>query len=498
MLELILMLVGSLILVGGLSLLPLHFKPIHKLIYVLSSFTLAYLFLMTYKFIGLWQTALIVFLLLGIFTYFLSKKLGNQEDSYIDVEKTSAEALIENEVAVSSDGQAVVEDTNAEVSTPESDFNDELELKEEDTNDLLEMNQEMKEEIVTEGLQNLSAAEETHEGIDELDIEDLEIDEAELPLIDELDEEIPNVHEASIEDEEEPTLNQEDEFVFATEELEREEDIPQTEELLEEQIISREIEYDKEIVEEDSDKEDDHCQDDDDEESLNFLSEREKLFAQLEDESEEIIEANVETLSNSTEPQAIEDATDGEATLSVFEDEFDLDQEDVGLEPLEDTLAEIEKEDLEEVDEQVPTVEDTIEQEIESIEEIESSIKDENGSTEEPKCGSQKEDLSVRRKRLDKRLVNTFVTQLNLYKQQMSGEEYEMLLLEYRPNHLHDQDYYLFSTILRDFYIETDQCKKLQDLIVGLMNRFENNPIVLAEIIFTQNQLFERLRRNSW
>ncbi|MCD8502715.1 MAG: hypothetical protein LRY71_14920 [Bacillaceae bacterium] len=74
----------------------------------------------------------------------------------------------------------------------------------------------------------------------------------------------------------------------------------------------------------------------------------------------------------------------------------------------------------------------------------------------------------------------------------------EQLLFDYRPDQLHDTDYYLFSTILRDFYIETDQCEKLQDLIVDLMRRFENNPIVLAEIIYTQNQLFERLRRNSW
>lgn len=134
------------------------------------------------------------------------------------------------------------------------------------------------------------------------------------------------------------------------------------------------------------------------------------------------------------------------------------------------------------VEQLVGAEKDIVEEEVTSISENDDpeQVEDEVGS--EPVAVS---------KRLNRDLMETLVQQLHWYKKKLSVEQYEQLIVNHAKEQLHDNDYYLFASMLRDHYIKTEQLDKLKSLLNRLKQRYHNKIIILKEITFFEEKFFQ-------
>lgn len=91
-------------------------------------------------------------------------------------------------------------------------------------------------------------------------------------------------------------------------------------------------------------------------------------------------------------------------------------------------------------------------------------------------------------KPIDKQVLQLLLDQLDAYKPILSQVDYESLLIQHINTPMHHQDYYIFTSRLRDFYIETSEWKKLNDLLTQLLEDFKDYPIIIQEIQFVSEQ----------
>lgn len=94
-------------------------------------------------------------------------------------------------------------------------------------------------------------------------------------------------------------------------------------------------------------------------------------------------------------------------------------------------------------------------------------------------------------KRLNRDLMDTLVQQLHWYKKQLSIDQYEQLIVDHAKEQLHDYDYYLFTSILRDHFIKTKPWDKLKGLLSRLKQRYHSKVIILEEISFFEEKFFQ-------
>lgn len=97
---------------------------------------------------------------------------------------------------------------------------------------------------------------------------------------------------------------------------------------------------------------------------------------------------------------------------------------------------------------------------------------------------------TVAPKRLNRDLMDTLVQQLLWYKKQLSVDQYEQLIVDHAKEQLHDNDYYLFASMLRDHYIKTEQWDKLKSLLDRLKQRYNHKIIILEEITFFEGNFY--------
>ena len=157
-------------------------------------------------------------------------------------------------------------------------------------------------------------------------------------------------------------------------------------------------------------------------------------------------------------------------------------EEELERQPVSEVLCETEPI-LEEVEEDKP-----IAHEEEKVGEI-LELQENEGDFTENKEVMQVTNLV--RKQLNRDLMDTLVGQLLWYKEQIHPQDFEHLVLDHAKEDLHDNDYYLFASILRDHYIETEQFDKLKKLLNKLKQRYNNKMVIKEEITFFENKFFQ-------
>ncbi|MCD8502716.1 MAG: hypothetical protein LRY71_14925 [Bacillaceae bacterium] len=360
--ELIFMLIGSLIVIASVSFLPFKMKFIHKVIYVLCSFTLAYLFLITYKVFNLWLVALVIVLLSGLISVVLSKKVKEETE---DIEENMFELEQENfsdQAAVTSEPVVDVEDLNEtiedyELNDPsiEGDFIQQEDYIEavhnvEECSDMAS-NEYDEDILLEEEVESLKELETLESSGDTVTMEEQQAEvEAELEvetLFENTDITIESDPESTLIDEEESTLEDfftEREDFFAQLE-DANEDEPHPKEDVEEQLTGQ----NEDVVVEDEEKmEIDHL--------TTQSIEREALFTELEELHSDEDEPSLEN-----EGKQVEDITKQEDLLKL-EDEQDLN--------FAQSLNEKEADILTNVEDSEHFIEQTIREEVASIEEL--------------------------------------------------------------------------------------------------------------------------------
>lgn len=95
---------------------------------------------------------------------------------------------------------------------------------------------------------------------------------------------------------------------------------------------------------------------------------------------------------------------------------------------------------------------------------------------------------------LQQQILRTIVSQLHLARNQMHPAEYEELIKEQLSRDLPAKDYYTFASLLIEHYISHKEIGKLQELLTNLEGKFENYPILDMEIHYLYEQYCENTR----
>ncbi len=91
---------------------------------------------------------------------------------------------------------------------------------------------------------------------------------------------------------------------------------------------------------------------------------------------------------------------------------------------------------------------------------------------------------NVTKTKLQQQMFHTMVSQIHLSRTLMSGAEYEQMILGHLHPDLPQQDYYTFAHLLIEHYIEEEKYHLLSKLLTDLIDRFDNYPILMEEILF--------------
>ncbi|WP_226673262.1 hypothetical protein [Rossellomorea aquimaris] len=214
-----------------------------------------------------------------------------------------------------------------------------------------------------------------------------------------------------------------------------------------------------------------------------------------EDESEWFIEntnemtGKVEVIENQNEIFNDDDLSEIESMIDdtnlqdepeVEEEEADLFEEDipeVGDESVTEELSD-EKGDSEreEVNEQTESTLEIVETDINH------ALKEEDTYIDE----------LPNRHRIMREVMKTMIEQISLSRSLLTTDQMENMIKHYLHPSLHDQDYYTFARILMDHYISTEQYVDLCMFIKGIEDRFMEYPYILLDIEQTKEFALEK------
>lgn len=445
----ILALFSLILVIPILFLLPIGLSKRGKLIIIGFGFFISLLGIMSRSLFPIWQSALIMLLFLIISTYFIMRKgatilFSKEEEEEIDAPSNS---LFED--------SAVVEPKVVTF----------LSKLEEDENEM----------VITELVPQVSGEVES-ESKEELELESLDLD-VDLELLEKttqvLEEE--ELLHARVDREESYYLEQEKEieatnigYMAEIEKMLEQDSFSGEEVELAEKVSPLPIFDDIEVAvssERDNQSEDkNHTEelnlDVDDIEEIPLLDLKE-LIPERELEKEEEME-EAEILSDMERLNQLEEFT----LLDLKEEISEIDIE-------EEAIAELENlSDMEMLDELAGfAIEAKDDNPLESIE---------DELIELPK----EEELSI----LAHKIINNTLSQLNVMKDTLDKQEFEMLLLQCMKNSIPLNEYFAFSTMLVDHYLNNNEIEKLQHLLLSMKDKYRQQPIVLEQINFMEEK----------
>lgn len=90
--------------------------------------------------------------------------------------------------------------------------------------------------------------------------------------------------------------------------------------------------------------------------------------------------------------------------------------------------------------------------------------------------------MNSERNKLPPQVIDAVLEEIAWAKKHLPSEELESMLMKVADPSLNDEDYYLFASLLRDFYIERGDAGKLNTLFNELERRYAENPVILEEV----------------
>ncbi|OIJ10288.1 hypothetical protein BKP35_14415 [Anaerobacillus arseniciselenatis] len=452
-------LIGGSILFIIFLLLPIKIALSQKVLFVALAILFSHIFLWLHSFLALWQAGLILILLilttaLGI-TKFIFTNTNNDRESG-DSENLQGDS---RDQLLNGDQHTDLEEIN-EVITEAPIFVDEIENMQ-----LLSENEKQADdnkitETPSDIVQNRFLQTEP----------DGEVVEEEQPIIKEQVEKIP------LREEQTHSMIKED-----TEEQLMEKEVASTDQLLSLHDLGE-------------DKEEHSHERTEETEAVSKNNKEEHKFNRDEVVEEVLIEPHQEEkdLQLNEDDEAFDDE---EKAKEETEEKTHVDQE-------EETVEEAHVDHVEEAVEEahVDHVEEAVEEaHVDHVEEdaegthIDQEAFEETFTTHEEKVDDNRSEIvpNAVPKPLNRDLMDTLVGQLLWYKEQIHPQDFEQLVLEHAKDGLHDNDYYLFASILRDHYIETEQFDKLKTLLNRLKQRYNNKMVIKEEITFFEKKFFQ-------
>ncbi|WP_077618957.1 hypothetical protein [Bacillus sinesaloumensis] len=466
--------------------LPVGFTKRGKLLVLVSAFIIFIIGLAARAIMGVWQTGIVLILLAIGFTYILATRFERQifeknednQESEKKMIKFELEDDIEKEIRSSSkvihgeDTQPIVETNQQDSSSLPEEI---VEVNQVDTNPIDEtLDEPIEMEELSEGNNTLDD-ELVHEEIMDEPEEKTSMDSSIDDLLKELEMELENKNDESNDDViNEPDVDQQqDNGPFELDEIAVIEDISHIE------PEHDDIDFASlQVNNEDKGNDGNGSSDEDSTETIVEDSTEElNLNTHLDSAIEEEIQNE---LSNVDE---IEEVDPLDSDISVFEEDELDEEEETTNEPELIRNDEIEIEEINSIESQPENEStnesfetDTLDEDTFNSDRID--IIDENELEERDQVNLDEPDVT---KQL---LFNTMVSQIRLYRKQLSRTEYEKVIIEHLHPQLSDHDYYTFVSLLIDHYIETKQYEELSTLISQNMDRFEKYPVILQEIKF--------------
>ncbi len=487
----ILTIIGGGILFGILYFLPLKQSLLEKTIYVISAIIFTNLFIFSRFLFDLWQAVLITLLLLLLVTYIVAKKL-------VFAFVPSGQKAATNEDVIILHNQV---ETNDASQVERTSVIEELALStEEDFFRNTEIEQEKGEEVLSFETESYSLEErEIH--IDEeyslLPDKEPSSDEETGLLV---EEELGNEEEYSLLEDTQVRSDQKDTTVEDNVLSSNEENSFLEDFMLEDRLTATEEETESHIAPD-----------------LDVLDKRMDLFAQLED-GEQIVETDlpmdqdatlIEIATNELEdveplqiPQEIQaELGDQEVAVTIETSEFaEVLEEFRGAsspetESMNTAVEEILLEDFVIADQELEDELVERNQVSEVFEEILLTESDFNLETEN-QVTDEEMVVQVTQQRkgqaVNRLLLEAMLDQLAWSKTKLSSQDYEILVLDHLHEGLNDLDYYTFASLLRDYYIESREYQKLLALLFNLNKRFEDKPVIQAEISFFLEKFYDK------
>lgn len=465
---LVLTLIGGAILFIVFLFLPLKMLLFQKVIFVVLAVVFSHLFLYLHSFLSIWQAGIILTLVILVITYSFSKVLNKQIEV---INKEKEPVLSKNKIDLDPINEVITKSN--EISEEKKFADHPLELV--DTS-LATGNENETVDLEVDHDTNFEAASSTEVNLDqemnEIAVETIEPSEENIKDEDqnEVAAEVPNIEEAEIEEENNIELTVVEEVTFSHEQTAEEFSTDETDITIENEVVA-------ETKIEASDDED-----------LIQVKEQTQLNEEERDKEHEVVEVKPSYESNQTLEEIVQNNIVESSNLDNDKNEVEIQQksfEQTGIDNDDVELVEQREVDvgleLESEEDAAVAVETLDQQEINNAIELE---------VEQPINNP----VSIpARKQLNRDLMDTLVEQLIWYKQHIRPNEYEQLIVDHAKEDLHDNDYYLFASMLRDHYIETEQFDKLKSLLLKLKQRYNRKEIILEEITFFEKKFLQRL-----
>lgn len=102
------------------------------------------------------------------------------------------------------------------------------------------------------------------------------------------------------------------------------------------------------------------------------------------------------------------------------------------------------------------------------------------------------EDISPTRSEIQRQMLQTMVSQINIIKSSLTSEEYEDLVRAHMQPSLPNLEYYTFAYMLIEHYITQGQHEKLTLLIKELYDKFDMYPVIKQQLDY----LIEKYKKN--
>lgn len=526
----IIALVSLVILVPIIYFLPLGLKVGGKIILIVLSFCIANIGILAKNNFPLWQSVLLVLLLLILVSYILDKRLGkalylaNDQEIEEEIGNTAPKAVkLSSRLSESSvddskailkmeelsnlssppDKQENLKPANDDIYLEEIVFEDEKDSEQNDQsneekhNKPMEAETESNEEVLQEEeLSELMERSEPKELNDEDGQKEVPSDDnevhymAEIEKLIEEDEEFDNlVLEDSNPKGQDDQLETKAEIKITELELTDLEDSynPVDESLYEELFNEEKVEVEDSIhgetVTEASNLEID-------DELPEIKPQEEAEFTANWDEDEIIpideIHSNKEEISENEINQADFIADNSLDLDKLKNEEMDVFSGDVDLNesPLE----------LNEVAVGLESIQEKIEAEEilnQSVDFDESYV---NELSEEKTDIPQKEEPILehpKRNSVQQQIFHTMVSQINLMRKQLDPNQFEKLIQDHLIPTLPPEEHFTFASMLIEHYMRTHEMDKLKGLLDNLKNQYQDYPIVQLEILYLYGQYYE-------
>lgn len=491
--EFIISLASLLILVPIVYFLPLGLSNQGKVILVVIAFLLANVGLFAQSNFPLWQTGLILLLLITLSAYILDKRLGKLFYSKLQTEEKNP---FDVEDSLDNTTSLIIDNEQENVYQYNESVNKEA---------LIDSTDENMIEIVdkTTNLEQL---------ITTSDISEIEVDDVELEDIIHSDQLEITTDEMSSLEEDISFLNDREQLIEINDNMVIDEQHSSSSE-----VVLSELSDIERLLEEDKDLESIVFEDDTNEEKLE-LEEIEELGFEMKDL--QLAEDHLE-------------GTDLEhpSISSPLEEEMEL--EEIKFDSAEEELSPLESEIIEEVealsfvetykqvavslDQEAEDNEDTqaahIQQEDDKNDDAQAAYiqhEDENNNEKDVEMNKEEtglksvdyeqtdqmavdeieEEVVVNQQKtiLQQKLFHTMVDQLHLARKTMQPAKYEELIKAHMHPEMSAQDYYTFASLLIQHYISQQEKDKLKQLLLVLKDKMEKYPVLEMEIHYLYEQ----------